>query len=284
MQCTVLGDAVAPPVYIDRTTEHPTLRGTWRAVLHYRELLRGLVARDLKLKYRGSALGFLWSLLNPLMMLVVYTVAFTVFLQRGGHQFVFLLLVGLLGWTFFATSMAAATGSLVDNAALTKSLYFPRAILPLASVFFNLAQFLLTAAVFLPLLMIYYGIAPSWALLTFPVLLGLQALCVSGLALTLAALTALFRDVRHLVEVGLGVLFWMTPIVYTLGDITSPRIATVLAYTPVSPFIRGYQAIVIHQSVPPLEVWIAAVVYAVVGMTLGARVFAHVERRLGELL
>jgi len=274
---------VAPPVYLDRTTEHPTLRGTWRAVLHYKELLRSLVARDLKLKYRGSALGFLWSLLNPLVMLVVYTVAFTVFLQRGGEQFVFLLLLGLLGWTFFATSMAAATGSLVDNAALTKSLYFPRAILPLASVFFNLAQFLLTASVFLPLLMIYYGIMPSWALLTFPVLLALQALCVSGLALTLAALTALFRDVRHLVEVGLGILFWMTPIVYTLGDIP-PRVANVIAYTPVSPFIRGYQAIVIHQSVPPAEVWVAAVVYAVVCMALGARVFARIERRLGELL
>lgn len=283
MQCTVLPDAVALPVYIDRTTEHPTLRGTWRAVVRYRELLRGLVARDLKLKYRGSALGFLWSLLNPLMMLVVYTVAFTVFLQRGGHQFVFLLLIGLLGWTFFATSMAAATGSLVDNAALTKSLYFPRAILPLASVFFNLAQFLLTAAVFLPLLMIYYGIAPSWALLTFPILLALQALFVSGLALTLAALTALFRDVRHLVEVGLGILFWMTPIVYTLADLP-PRVAQVIAYTPVSPFIRGYQAIVIHQSVPPLEVWVAATVYAAIGTAIGARVFAHVERRLGELL
>ncbi len=283
MQCTVLPDTVASPVYIDRTTEHPTLRGTWRAVVRYRQLLRSLVTRDLKLKYRGSTLGFLWSLLNPLVMLVVYTVAFTVFLGRGGPQFVFLLLIGLLGWTFFATSMAAATGSLVDNAALTKSLYFPRAILPLAAVFFNLAQFLLTASVFLPLLLLYYNIAPSWALLTFPLLLGLQALCISGLALMLASLTALFRDVRHLVEVGLGILFWMTPIVYTLGDLP-PRAAQVIALTPVSPFIRGYQAIVIHQSVPSPDIWLACVVYAGVAMFVGARVFARVEPRLGELL
>jgi lipopolysaccharide transport system permease protein len=274
---------VALPTYIDRTTERTTLLGTWRAVFTYRALLRNLVSRDLKLKYRGSALGFLWSLINPLMMLVVYTVAFTVFLDRGGPLFVFLLLVGLLGWTFFATSMAAATGSLVDNASLTKSLHFPRAILPLASVFFNLAQFLLTAVVFVPILLLYYDVAPSTALLAFPIMLGLQAVCVAGLALTLSALTAMFRDARHLVEVGLGMLFWLTPIVYTLNDIP-PMAARLVALTPVTPFIRGYQAMIIHQTMPSVDIWLTAVVYAVVATAVGARAFGRVEPRLGELL
>lgn len=283
MQCTVLAVIVAAPVYINRTTERPTLAGTWRAVFTYRELLRNLVVRDLKLKYRGSTLGFLWSLINPLIMLIVYTVAFTVFLGRGGPQFVFLLLVALLGWTFFATSMAAASGSLVDNAALTKSLHFPRAILPLSSVLFNLAQLLLTAAVFIPLLLLYYGVTPSLALVAFPLLLALQTLCVAGLALALASLTAMFRDVRHLVEVGLGMLFWMTPIVYTIADVPS-RFAPVIAYTPVSPFIRGYQSAIIHQTWPAAETWGAAVVLAVLSLAVGARLFARVEPRLGELL
>ncbi len=274
---------MAAPAFIDRTTERPTLLGTWRAVFTYRALLRNLVARDLKLKYRGSALGFLWSLINPLVMLAVYTVAFTVFLGRGGPQFVFLLLVGLLGWTFFAASIAGASGSLVDNTSLTKSLHFPRAILPLASVLFNLSQLVLTALVFVPVLMVYHQVTPTWVMGLFPVLLALQLVFVAGVALTLAALTAMFRDIRHLVEVGIGVLFWMTPIIYTLGDLPE-RVRWAIAYTPVSPFIRGYQAIVIHQTVPALEIWLASAGFAVVAVAVGVRVFSRLEPRLGEML
>lgn len=274
---------MAEPVFIDRTTERPTLLGTWRAVFTYRALLRNLVARDLKLKYRGSALGFLWSLINPLVMLVVYTVAFTVFLGRGGPQFVFLLLVALLGWTFFATSVAGASGSLVDNAALTKSLHFPRAILPLSTVLFNLAQLLLTAVVFIPLLMAYHHIVPRWVMVLFPVLLAVQVVFVAGVALMLASLTAMFRDVKHLVDVGLGILFWMTPIIYTVGDLPE-RVRPIIAFTPVSPFIRGYQAIFVHQVAPGADIWLAGIVFAAVALATGARLFGHVEPRLGEML
>lgn len=274
---------MAAPLYIDRTTERASLLSTWRALVTYRALLRHLVARDLRLKYRGSALGFVWSLLNPLIMLVVYSVAFTVFMDRGGPEFVFRLLLGLLAWTFFATSAAAACGSLVDNASLTKSLYFPRGILPLAGVCFNLAQFGLTAVVFIPLLMLRDGLTPGWSLLAFPLLVVLQALCVAGIALILAALTALFRDVRHLVEVGLGILFWLTPIVYTIADLP-PLAARVVALTPVSPFIRGYQTAIIAQTWPPLEIWMLCVTYAGVALVVGARLFARVEPRLGEVL
>lgn len=274
---------VTAPGYIDRTTARPTLAGTWRAVFTYRALLRHLVARDLKLKYRGSALGFMWSLLNPLVMLAVYSVAFTYFLNRGGPQFVFLLLMGLLGWTFFATSVASASGSLVDNAALTKSLHFPRAILPLASVLFNFAQLLLTAVVFIPILLIVYGVAPTPAMLGLPMMLALQLLCVAGLALAVSALTALFRDMRHLIEVGLGILFWLTPIVYTLGDLPETA-ARVIRFTPVSPFIQGYQAVVVTQVWPSADVWMTAAMYAAAALALGAMTFARVEPRLGEML
>ena len=103
--------------------------------------------------------GFLWSLANPLLMIVVYTVAFTYILRIRSEGFVFYLMLGLLSWTFFASSAAMSTGAIVDNAGLLKSVLFPRAILPIGTVLFNLAQYLLTVSVFLPVMMIWYRVA-----------------------------------------------------------------------------------------------------------------------------
>ena len=118
-----------------------TLRAVVASLYSYRELLKNLVLKDLKLKYRGSVFGFLWSLANPLLMIVVYTVAFTYILRVRSEGFVFYLMLGLLSWTFFASSAAMSTGAIVDNAGLLKSVLFPRAILPIATVLFNLAQY-----------------------------------------------------------------------------------------------------------------------------------------------
>ncbi len=127
-------------------------------------------------------------------------------------------MLGLLAWTFFASSASMSTGAITDNGGLVKSVWFPRAILPISTVLFNLVQYLLTVLVFVPLMMAYYRVPPAAPMLLFPVFVALQLLFTIGLALILATGTAFFRDVRHLVEVALAVLFWMTPIVYDLSQ------------------------------------------------------------------
>ena len=117
----------------DRAAERPTLGRTLRGLFDYGHLLRNLVVKDLKLRYRGSVLGFVWSLANPVLMIAVYTVAFTYILRLRTPGFVFYLMLGVLAWTFFANAVAMSAGAVVDNGGLVRSVWFPRAILPIAT-------------------------------------------------------------------------------------------------------------------------------------------------------
>ncbi len=250
-------------------------------VLRYRELLRNLVLRDLRLKYRGSVFGFLWSLMNPLLMIVVYTVAFRYLLGMRSPGFVFNLMLGILAWSFFATSASMSTGSIVDSGALVKSVSFPRIILPLATVLFNLAQYLLTLFVFLPVMLYGYDVPPSAPMLLFPVFLALQLTFTVGVALILSAGTTFFRDIRHLLEVTLSVLFWTTPIVYELRRIPEQFRLPILL-SPMSSFITAYRDMFYYREWPSALIWIVAVAYSSVTLAIGLAVFKRCESRFAE--
>jgi ABC-type polysaccharide/polyol phosphate export permease len=259
----------------------PTL-GTGET-LRYRMLVRGLVARDLKLKYRGSALGFLWSLVNPLVMVAVYTVAFTYILNIRSPGFVLHIMLGLLSWTFFASSAMMSTGAIADAGGLLKSVAFPRQILPVSTVLFNLAQYVLTIVVFLPIMLLYYRLAPTPPVVLFPVFVVLQTAFTIGVALTLSAVTTVYRDVKHLTEIGLGVLFWLTPVIYSLSDVPEGARALVLL-TPLSGYITAYQSMFYDQAWPNPAVALVSVLYAVAALAAGTAVFVSVEDRFGELV
>ena len=267
----------------DRAAEMTTIRAVVLNLYKYRELLKNLVLKDIRLKYRGSVFGFLWSLANPLLMMVVYTVAFTFILRIRSEGFVFSLMLGLLSWTFFSSSAAMSTGAIVDNSGLLKSVLFPRAILPIGTVLFNLAQYLLTVSVFLPAMMIWYGIAPSLPMILFPVFLGLQVVLTIGIALILATATAFFRDVRHLLEVALAVMFWTTPILYELRDVPE-RMQLLILMSPVSPFVVAYQQIFLYRSWPDATVWLMACAHAFGAFIVGALLFLAFEDRFTEQL
>ena len=172
---------------------------------------------------------------------VVYTIAFRSILQIRNENFVFYLMLGLLAWTFFASSAAMSTGSIADNGGLVKSVWFPRAILPIATVLFNLTQYILSVSVILPLMLIYYRVTPEAPMLLFPVFVALQVLFTIGVALSLATATAFLRDVRHLVEIAITILFWMTPVVYQLRELSAP-LRRVLLLSPMSPYVDRVSA------------------------------------------
>jgi lipopolysaccharide transport system permease protein len=272
-----------PHDLIDRTLETATVGSIVIGLYSYRELLRNLVIKDLKLKYRGSVFGFLWSLANPLLMIVVYTVAFTYILHVRSEGFIFYLMLGMLSWTFFANSASMATGAIIDNAGLLKSVFFPRAILPIATVLFNLAQYLLTMLVFLPIMFAWYRVPLSGPMLLFPVFLALQGLFTIGVALILATATAFFRDVRHLLEVALAALFWATPVVYQLGQIPD-RLRLLVLMSPMSPFVVAYQTIFYYRQWPEPTVWLVASTYAAGAFIVGTTLVLAFEDRFAEQL
>jgi ABC-type polysaccharide/polyol phosphate export permease len=253
----------------------------FRNLLRYRWLIANLVLKDLKLKYRGSVVGFIWSLANPVLMGIVYAVAFHTILRIRGEGFVFYLMLGLLAWTFFASSAVMSTGSIADNGGLVKSVRFPMAILPTATVLFNFTQYVLNISVILPLMLGYYRVMPEAPMLLFPVFVALQLVFTVGVALALATATAFLRDVRHLVDVAITILFWMTPIVYELKDLPE-RIRLVILLSPMSPFVAAYQQIFYYRQWPEAMIWMTTIGYAAGAMALGLWLIVHNEDRFAE--
>lgn len=268
---------------VNRTADVDTLGRTLAAMFRYRELLKNLVAKDLKLKYRGSVLGFLWSLLNPLLMIGVYTAAFQYILRVQTEGFVFYLLIGLLAWNFFANSVTMSTGAILDNAGLVKSLFFPRAILPVATVLFNFAQYLLTAAVFLPVMMVVHGVPPSAPMLAYPAVLALQLLFTIGIALLIATGTAFFRDFKHFLEIALSALFWLTPIVYQFNQV-GEGLRPWLRLSPLAPFVIAYHQMFTEGRWPDAATWAIAVAYTALALFFGLRVMLKQEDKFSEQL
>ncbi|HST11237.1 MAG TPA: ABC transporter permease [Terriglobales bacterium] len=265
---------------VDRTDEM-TLGSVLVSLYRYRSLLKALVLKDLKLKYRGSVFGFLWSLANPLLMIVVYTLAFNVILGIRSEGYVFYLMLGQLAWTFFSSSTMMSTASIVDNTGLLRTVQFPRAILPIGTVLFNFAQYLLTIAVFLPLMFAWYRIPLVAPMLLFPAVLALHVVFAIGIALILGTITVFFRDVRHLVEVALAVLFWTTPIVYQL-DRVPEHLRLVILLSPMSPFVVAYQKLFFFREWPDATVWLVATIYSVAAFVIGGALILAFEDRFTE--
>ncbi len=185
-------------------------------IWQFRELLGNLVSKELKVRYKESVLGFMWTLVRPLMQLLVYSVAIGVFLGSGRviPQFGVYLFTGLLAWTLFTDIVGGCTGSIVGNAGLVKKVYFPRELFPLSVVGAAVVNFFLQVIVLLGA----YLVTGSWPrlsnLLLVPLALLVLVVFATAIGMLLGAANVFLRDVQHLVEIGLLLWFWMTPIVY----------------------------------------------------------------------
>lgn len=254
-----------------------------KAAWAYRDLLRNLVLRDLRHKYKGSSLGFAWSLLHPLVLATVYTLAFRLIVRIQIENFPLFLLSGLLPWMFFAASLAAASSSVVDNSPLVRKVAFPRLILPMSAIGAQFVQFLLTYLVIVPMLVIF-GVGFSPVLFALVPVVALQLLFTAGLGLMLATAYVYARDTRHLLEVALQVWFWVTPVVYSISLITHARLAALLSWNPMAHFINAYHTVIVDQQWP--AAWQLGIMAgcALTAWLLGLQIFQRCQRRFAELV
>ncbi len=251
-----------------------------RALVAYRGLLRGLVQRDLTVKYKGSILGVAWSLLHPLVMAAVYTMAFRYVVRVPIERFPLFLLSGLLPWMFFTGALVAATASIADNGTLVRKVAFPRAVLPLAAVASALVQFALMYTVLVPTaLATGGGLSLAWVALV-PVAL-LQTAFTAGLGLLLATAYVFVRDARHLLDVALQIWFWLTPIVYAASLAPEP-LQRWLQLNPMLHFVTAYQQIVTAHRVPSLTTFALLTMLAGLALLVGWTVFGHAQKRFAE--
>lgn len=241
-------------------------------LLAYRTLIKNLVFKDLKLKYRDSVLGFVWSLLNPLITLGVFTLAFRYIMRVQMENYPYFLMVGMLPWNFFAGSLMASTNAVIGNGNLIKKIYFPREILPIATVLFGFAQLALALVVFLPALMFLSGVKVHWTMALFFPLLGLHVLFTIGLAFVLSAVTTSFRDVAHLTEVALMLLFWLTPIVYP-ATMAPSDLRIFFKASPLAAFAMAYQDVLFWGRLPEPMVLSTLVIWTPAVLLLGHMIF-----------
>jgi lipopolysaccharide transport system permease protein len=252
-------------------------------LVRYRELFGNLFRRDVQAKYRGSLLGLAWTLANPVLLMAVYLLVFSVLWKTpfgsGGHYALFLL-VGLSAWIFFATSVQSASRSMLDNANLIRKTRFPRQLLPFSVVATQLISF---GVMVVALLAVNFALLPrvratEW--LALP--LGLAVVAITcGLALAIASLNVLFRDVEFLVSALLLPLFFLTPVLYPLDD---PKIARrdwvvdlIHWGNPLSPVIQALRDPLFYGRLPALGDTVYTIVAAVLALILGAYVFNRVD-------
>lgn len=264
-------------------------------LLQFRELIRNLVIRDLKVRYKNSVLGVLWSLMNPLLMMFVFTVVFTVMAPvrsadlRGFPIFV---LCGLLPWQFFASSVIGSTISIVGNAPLIKKVYFPREVLPLSMILANLVNFLIALLLLFGMLPIFQVRVTLW-ILYLPVVILIQIIFTLGMGFFLATINVFYRDTQQIMDVIMLAWFFVTPIFYPLDILPKNyqflgvtldvwRLAYIL--NPMASLTASYRDILYRGASPALDFQFRTAVTAGLVFIIGWFVFHRYSWRFAEEL
>jgi lipopolysaccharide transport system permease protein len=251
--------------------------------VQYRELLRNLVARDLKVRYRDSILGFVWCLLNPLLMMGVFTLVFTVLMKSNIPNFPVFVLIGLLAWNFHATAMMGAANSIVGNAGLVMKVYFPREVLPVSVVLANGVNFLL-ALIALFAMIVVFQVQLSSTLLLLPVIFLVQVIFATGLALFVSALTVFFRDIGIIMETAILAWFFLTPIFYRMEDVFPDYARWMYMVNPMASIISAYRDVLYHGGMPAMDFLARTFVTSVVILVVSYIFFRRSAKRFGEEL
>jgi lipopolysaccharide transport system permease protein len=277
----------------DISSETPTLiiRPTsgWaalnlREVWQFRDLLFTLAGRDLKLRYKQTALGVIWVILQPLMAAGVFSFVFgkVAKLPSDGVPYLLFSFAGLLGWNLFANTLTRSSGCLIGNAQLISKVFFPRLVLPLSTVPSTLVDFAVAAGLMV-IMMIVYGVAPGWALLLTPIWLGLLLAIALGIGLCAAALTVSYRDVQYILPVFLQILLYASPVAYSVSAV--PQNLRVFYYmNPLTGPLEALRSSILGRPLPGWPMLAGAGAAAVVLMVMGMAGFKRMERKFADVI
>ena len=264
----------------------------------YRELMRNMVMRDLKARYKQSILGYFWSLLNPLMTMLIFWLVFSVLLRNDIPMFPIFLLVGLLPWNFAVTSVSGGMRAIIDNANLVKKVYFPREILPITVVLANLVNYLLALPVMLLVMaviqyVVLHELRFSWTFAFLPVILMIQVVFLIGATLFLSTVAVFFRDTTHIIDIFIQLWIFLTPVFYSLEVVTQGNVVAAKAVrwlNPMASLVDFYRDILYGQpgnpvpGLPALDGVFRTLLTALVILAAGAYVFHRNSAHFGEEL
>jgi len=255
----------------------------WRELLHYRDLFYFLIKRDVTVRYKQTVLGVLWAILQPTAYMLVFSIFFgrLARIPSDGFPYPVFLYAALLPWTLFASSVGQSANSVIGSSALITKVYFPRLIIPLASVGAALIDFAVASSVLLVMLL-YYPVAPGWGLLWLPLLVAGTVMTALGVGMLIAALNVAYRDFRYIVPFMIQLWLFLTPVIYPVS-VVPPGWRWLLSFNPMTGLIGGYRAALLGQPMP----WTALGVSLVIGVVIfiaGAFYFQSTERTFADVV
>ena len=247
--------------------------GLAREIWKNRELIAALGLKELRVRYKRSALGFLWSLLHPLLMMIILTVVFSTISRLPVGQYAVFLISALLPWTFFSQALSYGVESIVGNGELLKKVYIDKAVFPAAAIFSNIINFLLSMIPLLFLLLVM-RFPLHWTWVYLPVATAMLVLFATGCCFFFAAANVFFRDVSHILQILLQAWFYMSPIIYSL-DFVPARFRLIFRLNPISYLIDGFRDAIYYGRLPSHASMGAGLAVSVVTLILGYAFFRH---------
>lgn len=263
-----------------------TEKNYWRDLWRYRELFQVLAWRDFAVRYRQTVIGIVWAVMRPLLTVLILTVIFNRIAKlpaEGDAPYALMVLAGMLPWMFFSTAVADASNSLISNANLIGKVYFPRLIVPTAAIIVSIVDFLI-GLVILAAMMLWYGYAPSWQILTLPVFLVMAFLAALGPGLWVTAMNVRYRDFRYIIPFVVQFGLYLSPVAFGFSQIPE-KWRLLYSLNPVVGVINGFRWAILGEETPLYgqSVLISAVVIAVL-LWLGVRQFRRLEKTFADLI
>ena len=254
----------------------------FKKIYNYRELLKTNVKKEIRGRYKNSFLGILWSFLNPLLQLLVYSVIFGALLAGGDETYPIYICVALIPWTYFTTAISQAAFTVIGNADIIKKVYFPREILPISVVTSGAVNFVISTIIILAFV-IFSGLGLSWYIVFYPLILLIQYILLLGLSFIVSSVTVYFRDLEHIIGVVLMAAFYATPIVYNIEQL--PHTLQVLVnLNPMTHLINGYRDIFYYHQIPNLEILFILLGISLVLTIAGYFIFKKLQKGFAEEL
>lgn len=260
------------------------LRLNFSELWRFRELFYIFSWRDFKVRYKQTVIGILWAILQPFLLMLVFSFFFGRLIGVGsdGAPYPIFVYSGLLFWTYFSTALTSASNSLIDNENIIKKIYFPRLLLPFSATLTPFIDFFI-AFIVLGGIMIYYHFTPSWtAVITIPLLMGLSFLAASGFGTLLASLNVRFRDIRYALPFVIQTLFFVTPVIYPTS-LVPEKYHWLLSLNPMTGIIDTARVVILKQGSIPYNELITAILIIVVVFTFSVFFFRRTEKTFADI-
>ena len=248
---------------------------------NYRQLLKSNVQKEIRGKYKGSFLGVLWSCVSPLLQVLVYALVFPFIMKNTQDNYVVFLIIGILPWTWFVTSITQGTSCILANEGIIKKVYFPREILPISVITSGLINFIISCIVIF-LFLLFSGVGFSIYIVFVPFIIMIQYILSLGILLITSAIDVYIRDAEYIINFIVNMLFYATPILYSPDIFANSSISWLMKINPLSVIITGYRDTLFYQVMPNLSSLFLILLASLLLLFIGMAIFRKLEKGFAE--